>query len=91
MSWKNLKNSGFAKYPTDIVAIIDESNNLKSTSMALMGRLLSYFGVVYVRSYGSSITTPTFIKIYEIEMNKNKEHKVSIIQEYYLEKGSAKD
>lgn len=40
--------------------IIDESNNLKSTSMALMGRLLSYFGVVYVRSYGSSITTPTF-------------------------------
>ena len=24
LSWKNLKNSGYAKYPTDIIAVIDE-------------------------------------------------------------------
>ncbi len=40
--------------------IIEESTNDKTTSMALMGRLLSYFGVVYVKSYGSNVTTPTF-------------------------------
>ena len=42
--------------------IIDESTNDKTTSMALMGRLLSYFGIVYVRGYGSKVTTPTFAR-----------------------------
>ena len=42
--------------------IIDESTNDKTISMALMGRLLSYFGIVYVRSYGSKDTTPTFAR-----------------------------
>lgn len=42
--------------------IIEESSNDKTTSMALMGRLLSYFGIVYVKSYESKVTTPTFSK-----------------------------
>ena len=40
--------------------IIEECTNDKAKSMALMGRILSYFGIVYVKSYGSNVTTPTF-------------------------------
>ena len=42
--------------------IIEEATNDKTISMAIMGRLLSYFGIVYVKSYGSNVTTPTFSK-----------------------------
>ena len=33
--------------------IFEEATNNKTKSMALMGRILSFFGVVYVKSYGS--------------------------------------
>lgn len=31
LSWKNLKNSGYAKYPSDVVAVIDEVKKENST------------------------------------------------------------
>ena len=40
--------------------IIDETSDSKAKAMALFGRLLASFGIVYIRGYGSKDTTPTF-------------------------------
>ena len=71
--------------------IFEEATNNKTKSMALMGRILSFFGVVYVKSYGSKVTTPTFAKynpnITSIASTKLYRELCKLnIDKYYLEK-----